>query len=127
MRTNTAVKHAGYIRRQTKLYEPYSDDQLEMIERNADIVLQETGIDFYEDEEAVQMWKDAGADIKPSPLDPRRFRVRFPKGLVRSLIKTAPREYVQHARNPANSAAAGTGKYITFFCRGVRAEQPGRQ
>ena len=64
LRTNTAVKHAGYIRRKIKLYEPYSDDQLEMIERNADTVLQETGIDFYEDEEAVAMWKEAGADVK---------------------------------------------------------------
>ena len=33
--------------------------------------------------------------------------MRFPKGLVRSLIKTAPREYVQHARNPANNVTIG--------------------
>jgi trimethylamine---corrinoid protein Co-methyltransferase len=112
MRTNTAVKHAGYIRRNIKLYEPYSDDQLELIEHNADTVLQETGIDFYEDEEAVAMWKDAGADVKPSPSDPRRFRVRFPRGLVRSLIKTAPREYIQHARNPANSVAIGGNNMV---------------
>jgi trimethylamine---corrinoid protein Co-methyltransferase len=107
MRTSTAIKQAGYVRRSIKLYEPYSDEQLELIENNAEHVLQETGIDFYEDEEAVQMWQDAGADAKVSPNDPRRFRVRFPKGLVRSLIKTAPREYVQHARNPANSVVIG--------------------
>jgi trimethylamine---corrinoid protein Co-methyltransferase len=112
LRTNTAVKHSGFIRRNTKLYEPYSDEQLELIENNAEIVLQETGIDFYEDEEAVQMWKDAGADVKASPVDPRRFRVRFPRGLVRSLIKTAPREYVQHARNPANSVAIGGNNMV---------------
>ena len=112
LRTNTAVKHAGYIRRNIKLYEPYSDDQLELIERNADIVLQETGIDIYEDEEAVQMWKDAGADAKASASDPRRFRIRFPRGLVRSLIKTAPREYVQHARNPANSVVIGGNNMV---------------
>jgi trimethylamine---corrinoid protein Co-methyltransferase len=112
-RTSTAVRQAGYIRRNISLYEPYSDDQLEMIENNAETVLQETGIDFYEDEEAVVMWKDAGADVKPSAADPRRFRVRFPKGLVRSLIKTAPREYVQHARNPANSVVIG-GKNTVF-------------
>ena len=101
MRGSTEIKQAGYIRRNMKLYEPYSDDQLEMIEHNAETVLQETGIDFYEDEEAVQMWKDAGADVQASPTEARRFRVRFPRGLVRSLIRTAPREYVQHARNPA--------------------------
>lgn len=106
-RTSTTVKQAGFIRRAVKCYEPFSDEQLELIEHNAATVLQETGIDFYEDEEAVAMWKDAGADVKPSASDPRRFRVRFPKGLVGSLIRSAPREYVQHARNPANSVTIG--------------------
>jgi len=106
-RTSTAIKQAGFIRRKIKLYEPFSDEQLELIERNAETVLQETGIDFYEDEEAVAMWKDAGADVKVSEKDPRRFRVRFPKGLVRSLIKTAPREYTQFARNPENNVVIG--------------------
>ena len=68
-RTSTVVKQAGYIRRNIKLYEPYSDDQLELIENNAETVLQETGIDFYEDEEAVHMWKDAGADVKANAAD----------------------------------------------------------
>ena len=46
------------------------------------------------------MWKDAGADVKGD-------RVRFPAGLPRSLLKTAPREFTQHARNPANIGAVG--------------------
>ena len=111
-RTSTTVKQSGFIRRAVKPYEPFTDEQLELIERNAETVLQETGLDFYEDEEAVQMWKDAGADVKPSATDPRRFRVRFPRGLVRSLIKTAPREYVQHARNPANSVTIGGNNMV---------------
>ena len=48
------------------------------------------------------------SDIHLEPLE-KRFRVRFPKGLVRSLIKTAPREYVQHARNPANNVIPARG------------------
>ncbi len=106
-RTSTAIKQAGFIRREIKTYEPFSEEQLELIERNAETVLQETGIDIYEDEEVVAMWKAAGADAKVSSNDPRRFRLRFPKGLVRSLIKTAPREYVQYARNPANNVTIG--------------------
>ena len=35
----------GFIRRKIKLYEPFSDDQLELIEHNAERVLQEIGID----------------------------------------------------------------------------------
>jgi trimethylamine--corrinoid protein Co-methyltransferase len=99
-RTQSAVRQAGFIRRNIPLYQPFSDDQLSLIEANADRVLQEIGIDFREDPEALGMWKAAGADVKGD-------RVRFPKGLVRSLLKTAPREFVQHARNPANSVTIG--------------------
>ena len=84
LRGSTEIKQAGYIRRKVKLYEPLTDEQLEMIERNAETVLWETGIDFYEDEEAVQMWKDAGAHVTGTAADPQRYRVRFPRGLVRS-------------------------------------------
>ena len=95
-----------YIKRNIPLYEPFSDDQLELIENNADIVLQEIGIDFRDDPEALGMWKEAGADVKGD-------RVRFPKGLVRSLLKTAPREFTQFARNPANNVMVG-GKNTVF-------------
>src|SRR5262245_21461729 len=87
-RTAHAVTQAGFIRRKVPLYEPFSGDQLALIEANADKVLQEIGIDFRDDPEALGMWKAAGADVKGD-------RVRFPKGLVRSLIRTAPREFVQ--------------------------------
>src|SRR5689334_20242712 len=95
-----------YIKRQIPLYEVLTEDGLALIENNADTVLQEIGIDFRDDPEALAMWKDAGADVKGD-------RVRFPRGLVRSLIKTAPREFVQHARNPANSVTVG-GKNTVF-------------
>ena len=105
-RTNQVVPPAGYIRRKIKLYEPFSDDQLELIEHNADIILQEIGIDFRDDAESLTMWKAAGADVKGE-------RVRFPKGLVRSLIATAPREFTQYARNPVNNVVIG-GKNTVF-------------
>ncbi len=104
-RTSITVHQSGFIRRKIKLYEPFSDEQLELIEHNAEIVLQEIGIDFRDDAEALQMWKDAGADVKGE-------RVRFPKGLVRGLIKTAPREFIQFARNPANNVTVGGNNTI---------------
>jgi trimethylamine--corrinoid protein Co-methyltransferase len=99
-RTATTIRQAGFIRRKVKLYEPFSEDQLELIETNAETILAEIGIDFRDDPESLAMWKDAGAEVKGD-------RVRFPRGLVRSLIKTAPSEFVQHARNPANSVTVG--------------------
>ena len=105
-RTNQVVPPKGYIRRNIKLYEPFSDDQLELIENNAELILQEIGIDFRDDAETLTLWKNAGADVKGE-------RVRFPKGLVRSICKTAPREFTQYARNPANNIVVG-GKNTIF-------------
>jgi trimethylamine---corrinoid protein Co-methyltransferase len=99
-RTSGTIRQSGYVRRKTPLYEPFTTEQLELIEANAETVLQEIGIDFRDDAEALSLWKQAGADVKGD-------RVRFPKGLVRSLIKTAPREFTQFARNPANNVQVG--------------------
>jgi trimethylamine---corrinoid protein Co-methyltransferase len=99
-RSGGTVRQQGFIRRRIPLYEPFSDEQLELIEHNAEVVLEEIGIDFRDDPEAIAMWNSAGADIKGD-------RVRFPKGLVRSLIKTAPGEFVQHARNPERTVTVG--------------------
>ena len=43
---------------------------------------------------------DAGADVDGT-------RVRFPRGLARKLVSTAPAQYTQHARNPVNSVQVG--------------------
>lgn len=99
-RSGAPIRQQSFIRRNIPLYEPFSDEQLELIEHNAELVLQEIGIDFRDDAEAIAMWKSAGADIKGD-------RVRFPKGLVRALIATAPREFVQHARNPDRKVTVG--------------------
>lgn len=48
-----------------------SEEGLALIEHNADTVLEEIGIDFKDDAEALQIWKDAGADVQGE-------RVRFP-------------------------------------------------
>jgi len=46
-------------------------------------------------------------------LMPAGERVRFPRGLARKLIATAPSDYVQHARNPERSVHIG-GKDTVF-------------
>jgi trimethylamine--corrinoid protein Co-methyltransferase len=105
-RSGGPVRQLTYIKRNIPLYEVLSEEGLSLIEANAETVLQEIGIDFREDPEAIGMWRSAGADIKGE-------RVRFPKGLVRSLIKTAPREFTQHARNPERSVVVG-GRNTVF-------------
>ena len=102
-----AVATVAYITRKIPYYEVLSEEGLALIEHNADTVLEETGIDFKGDEEALELWRKAGADV-------RGERVHFPRGLCRSLVQaTAPREYTQHARNPARSVVIG-GKNTVF-------------
>ena len=99
-RGSRKVAQLTYIKRKIPLYEVLGEEGLSIIENNADIVLQEVGIDFRDDAEALQMWKDAGADVQGE-------RVRFPKGLVRGLIKTAPSVFTQYARNTERSVQIG--------------------
>ena len=73
-----------YINRKIKVYEVLDEEGLALIEKNADTVLEEIGIEFRDDAEALALFKDAGADV-------RGERVHFPRGLPRSLLKTAPR------------------------------------
>ncbi|MCR4267807.1 trimethylamine methyltransferase family protein [Nitratireductor sp. ZSWI3] len=89
-----------YIRRVLKPFEVLDEEGLALIEANADTVLEEIGIEFRDDAEALALWKDAGADV-------RGERVHFPKGLCRTLLKTAPATFTQHARNPARSVEIG--------------------
>ena len=52
-RTSTAIRQVGFIHRAIKTYEPFTTEQLELIEHNAETVLQEVGLNFYEDDEAI--------------------------------------------------------------------------
>jgi len=83
------------------LFEILNEEGLSLIEHNADTILQEIGIDFRDDAEALQMWKDAGADVQGE-------RVRFPRGMCRKLVMdSAPSLFTQHARNPEKSVLIG--------------------
>ncbi len=106
-RTARASASVAFITRKIPCYEVLDDEGLSLIERNADTILEEIGIEFREDAEALDLWKRAGADV-------RGERVRFPRGLCRQIIQaTALKEFTQHARNPARSVRIG-GKNTVF-------------
>lgn len=95
-----------YITRRIPCYEVLDEEGLATIEHNADTILEEIGIDFREDPEALSVWKTAGAEVQGE-------RVRMPRGLCRRLIQaTAPREFVQQARNPARNVLIGGGNTV---------------
>ena len=90
-----------YITRKIPVYEMLGEEGLALIERNCDTILEEVGIDFRDDAEALDLFRQAGCEVKGE-------RVHFPRGLARKIVQdNAPREFVQHARNPARSVHIG--------------------
>lgn len=99
-RTAVKLEAAKYIERNIPNFEVLTEEAMEVIEANAETVLEEIGVNFPDNPAALTRWKDAGADVDGE-------RVRIPKGLARKLIATAPSEYVQHARNPERNVKVG--------------------
>ena len=97
----TAVAPApAYIKRQIPFYEFLDEEGLTKLEEQADWLIQEVGLEFRENPHALELWKQAGADVDET-------RVRAPRGMIRELCKTAPSEFTQVARNPGRSVRIG--------------------
>ena len=97
----SATPRAPYISRQLATFSVLSEEGLALIEANAETILQETGMEFVGDPEIIDIFRAAGCTINDT-------RVRFDRGFCRRLIQaTAPREFVQHARNPQNNVKLG--------------------
>ncbi|WGW05868.1 trimethylamine methyltransferase family protein [Tropicibacter oceani] len=105
-RSSVVVETAKYIERNIPNYEILSEEALEIIEHNAETILEEIGVNFVNNPAALDRWRDAGADVQGE-------RVRLPRGLARELIKTAPSQYTQHARNPDRNVVIG-GKSLVL-------------
>ena len=100
-RASASTRSVAYITRKVPVYEMASEELLTTIETNAETLLEETGIDFRDDQAALSLFEKAGAKIDGE-------RVRFPKNMCREIIQaSAPRTYVQHARNSQRSVKIG--------------------
>lgn len=104
-RTAVKVETAKYIERNIPNLELLNEEALQIIEHNAETVLEEIGVNFVECPHSLEMWREVGADIDGE-------RVRIPRGLCRELIKTAPSEYIQYARNPEKSVRIGGNSLV---------------
>ena len=89
-------------KRKIPIAELFSEENLEVLERHADWILKEVGIEFRGDQEVLSLFKDAGADVKGE-------RVRFENGQVKAMCATAPGKFVMHARNPEYDLTVGDG------------------
>ena len=105
-RTAVSVETARFIERNIPNFEVLTEEALQIIEHNAEEVLAEIGVNFVENPYALDLWRNAGADVQGE-------RVRIPRGLARALCKTAPSTYTQHARNPERNVVVG-GKNLVL-------------
>jgi trimethylamine--corrinoid protein Co-methyltransferase len=105
-RTSVKIETAKYIERNIPNFEVLTEETLEIIETNAETILEEVGVNFVNNPAALQRWRDAGADVDGE-------RVRIPRGLARKLCATAPKEFTQVARNPEKSVVIG-GKNLVL-------------
>ena len=95
-----------YLTRQIPDAQLLSAEGLELIEHNADTILEEIGIEFRY-EPAKRLFRLAGGDIDGD-------RIRFPRGMCRSIIRnSAPSSFEQKARNPERHVVIG-GKSTVF-------------
>ena len=99
-RSQQGLAKLAYIQRKIPVVDLLHTEAIEIIEHNAETILQEIGIEFRRDPPSLQLWREAGADV-------RGELVRFPRGLCRKLLESAPKIFAVHARNPAKSVQMG--------------------
>jgi trimethylamine---corrinoid protein Co-methyltransferase len=100
-RLHAHLAREPFLTRTLAPFEVLGDEGLSTIEANADTILQEVGLEFRGDPDALRLLADAGADVQGE-------RVRFPRGLARQLVQaTAPRQFTQYARNHDNDVQVG--------------------
>ncbi|KMW56850.1 Trimethylamine methyltransferase family protein [Candidatus Rhodobacter oscarellae] len=105
-RTAVSIETAKFIERNIPNFEVLNDEALEIIEHNAETVLEEIGVNFVDNPAALERWRDVGADV-------RGERVHIPRGLARQLCSTAPSRFTQQARNPERNVEIG-GKSLVL-------------
>ena len=82
------------------VYALLAPDAEEAIHQASMRILEEIGVDFRGDSEALALWRAAGAEVEGE-------RVRIPRELAMAQLALAPDRFTQHARNPVRSVEIG--------------------
>ena len=108
-----------FINRQVPYFDLLDEEGLVKIEKQADWIIENIGLEFRDDPLALDHWRAVGAKIKGA-------RVITDASFIREQLKTAPTEFEQRARNPARSVIIG-GPHQVFapvfgapFCRDLK-------
>ncbi|MER3355641.1 MAG: trimethylamine methyltransferase family protein [Hoeflea sp. D1-CHI-28] len=94
-------------RRMIPAYRLLDEEQLTAIEAQADWILASIGVEFRGDDEALRIFREAGAQVDGQ-------RVRFELGHARQLCADAPGEFMLHGRDPQSSVTLG-GDHVVLM------------
>ena len=100
------VDAPAYLTRRIPAYELLGEEALARLEDHAEWLLTEIGVEIRDDPVALQLFRDAGASVDGE-------LIRFDRGHLRELCRTAPSTYTMHARDPARSVVFG-GDHLVF-------------
>jgi len=103
LKSKIAVSHS----RKIPVYDLLDEAALVLLEKQADWLLENVGIEFKGDSVALELFRDAGARVDNQ-------RVRLKAGLERELCATAPKQFTLHSRNSQHSVILG-GDHIVLM------------
>ena len=87
-RIRTESSAPAFVKREVPYYEFLGEEGLVSLEEQADWLMEEIGLEFRGDPEALRIWKEGGADVKGT-------RVKLPRGMARELCKTIPSSFTR--------------------------------
>ncbi len=92
-------------RRRIPSFDLLDDNALGQLEDHADWLLEQVGVEFRGDADAIELFESAGARVSGD-------RLRFEPGLLHSLCMSAPAEFKLHSRNEHHSLSLGGNHVI---------------
>ena len=89
-----------FVQRSLPFFDPLDAAQIATLEAQVDWIIQDVGIAFRDDPEALDLWRMSGAWIEEDT-------VRADAAWIRDLCAKAPSQFTQLARNPERSVTIG--------------------
>lgn len=96
---------APYIKRQLPFFDPLDEEQLDKLDNQVDWMLENIGMAFRDDPEALRIWNKAGVKMEGD-------RVFADAKWVREQVTKAPMQFTQVARNPERSVVIGGNNQV---------------
>lgn len=101
--TAATAPASPHIRRVLPFFELLTEEQLEKAEAQIDWIIENVGIAFRDDPEALNIWRKAGIE----PGGENGDLIKADAKWVRELCAKAPKQFTQLARNPERSVTIG--------------------